>query len=359
MSFKHPFAAVILLLCLTVRSEAVIALDALTAGNFTEVGLGGASDNVVDNQANRPDLELVGDGVGLGAFYVAFDGYDTPNDTQDGSMYFRIRVAGENGNSDGVLGGNVYIGIDITGNGALDYMIEHGGSGSTQAISLLRMGAGVDSPDAVVQGTVATYDVGGTATIASVNVGAQNSSFATVKSVDDPNSAFNDGNYADYDLDNGLKGKAPKSADDSALDRFLTFTFDFGVFGEVIRQDFNAGEINGEGKDLGLFDDTYTYSMLVVTSQNANNINSDFGGINDNADGYDPATTFAEQPLRDTDGNVILGSSGEPLAGGGLSAPVTTAGEPGSTGEPVPEPATYALLFGFLTLGYVVSRRRR
>ena len=238
---KLQFSIAILLLCLTVRSEAVIALDAITAGNFTEVGLGGASDNVVDNQANRPDLELVGDGAGLGAFYVAFDGYDTTNTTQDGSMYFRIRVAGENGNSGGVLGGNIYIGIDVTGNGALDYIIEHGGTGNTQTISLLRMAEGIDSPADVVQGAVAEYDVGGVATTASVTVDSRNSLFATVKSIDAPNSTFNDGNYADYDLVNGLKDGDPKSADDSAFERFLTFTFDFGVFGEVVRQDFDDG----------------------------------------------------------------------------------------------------------------------
>lgn len=340
MKYCTSFFCAFSMFALHLTSEAVIALNALTDSNFIEVGLGGASDSVVDNQANRPDLELVGDGASLGAFYVAFDGYDTTNTTQDGSMYFRIRVAGENGNSDGVLGGNIYIGIDITGNGALDYMIEHGGSGNTQAISLLRMADGVDSPADVVQGAVAEYDVGGVATTASVTVDAQNSLFATVKSIDDPNSAFNDGNYADYDLDNGLKDGEPKSADDSAFDRFLTFTFDFGVFGEVVRQDFDDGELNTAGRDLGLFDDTYTFSMLVVTSQNDQNINSDFGGIDGTADDYDASIPFTDQP----DGNGGTGA--------GLSVPVDPGGE-------VPEPAGYALLFGLATLGFVASRRRR
>ena len=104
---------------------------------------------------------------------------------------------------------------------------------------------------------------------------------------------------------------------------------------------------NEAGKDLGLFDDTYTYSMLVVTSQNDQNINSDFGGIDSTLDGYDASIPFTQQPV-DTDGDGVPDS-----IGGGLSQPV----DPG--GAVVPEPATYALLFGFLTLGYVASRRRR
>lgn len=333
---KYLTLFIIVFLSLSLRIEAVVALNAPTTGNFVEVGLGGASDNVVDNQANRPDLELVGDGANLGAFYVAFD-YGAParSSATDGTMGFRIRVAGENGNSDGVLGGNVYIGFDLTGDGALDYMLEHGGSGPTQAISLLRMGPGVNRPTAVEQGQVATYDVGGSAVPASVNVSEQNSLFATVKLIDDAGSAFNDGNYADYDLDGGFEGKAPKTADDSAFDRFLTFTFDFAIFAEVVRQDY------ADDGYLEFFDDSYTFSMLVVTSQNANNINSDFGGIDGKADDYNPNIPFAQQP----DGNGGTGA--------GLSPFVVI------DGSLVPEPATYALLFGLLTLAFTGVRRRR
>ena len=101
----------------------------------------------------------------------------------------------------------------------------------------------------------------------------------------------------------------------------------------MVRQDFA-----GDG-DLEFFDDTYSFSMLVVTSQNAQNINSDFGGIDDKAEGYDPTDPFVDP----------TGGGG----GGGLSPEVDVGG------SEVPEPAMYALLFGLVALGFTAVRRRR
>jgi len=77
--------------------------------------------------------------------------------------------------------------------------------------------------------------------------------------------------------------------------------------------------------------------MLVVTSQNGNNVNSDFGGIDD--DSADPSTPF-------------VGTEDSP-GSGGLSGIVDSSGE-----SAVPEPRAYALLFGLIAFTAAWLRRR-
>ncbi|WP_110130305.1 hypothetical protein [Coraliomargarita sinensis] len=297
----------------------MISLDASTA-YFTALGLGGPSDPVADNQANRVDIELVGRPEnGLEAFYVGFNDFGTGSNT-DGDWFFRTRLSGENGSPDGEANGFFYVGIDITGDGSLDYLIEHGGS-PTQQISILRAGEGSNSPGSITLGeTLFTEDVvkfdGSNATTA-------NSYFETVQSIDA--GLTGDGTFDPYDLDGG----GNKQGD---LDRFLTFKVDFQDFVDVVRADAENGIIDDRYE---LFDETFAMQMLIVTSQNGNNINSDFGGINDNE--VDPNTPFH--------------NPGDPNGGsGGLSGGVDV------HGNPVPESASFALLLGVFAL-FRVSRR--
>lgn len=66
---------------------AVVSLDATTSANFVALNLGGESDPVADNQANRVDIQLVGNDD-FSAFYIGFD-------SGSGDIFFRTRVSGE------------------------------------------------------------------------------------------------------------------------------------------------------------------------------------------------------------------------------------------------------------------------
>ena len=97
---------------------------------------------------------------------------------------------------------------------------------------------------------------------------------------------------------------------------------------DVIVADATAGLL--DAVYLG-FDDTFDMQLLLTTSQDVNNINSDLGGI----DGNTSTTPFTDP------------------GGGGLTNPVDV------TGTEVPEPGTYALLFGLAALGFAAVRRRK
>lgn len=320
------------------RTEAVISLSAPTSDGFIQLNLGGQSDPVADNQANRVDIELVGNEY-LGAFYLG---------SNDGNVFIRTRVSGENGNPDGVQSGYTYIGIDVTGDGALDYWIEHGGT-PNQSISILDVGATAnDSPSTVSLGAVATF--GGVSATTSVQyfdtaVGADNtganSYFEMVEVIDlglfDESPGGDE--YDPYDLDaGGMNGDE---------DRFLTFSFDFSMLASVIIEDAEEGRFGEDSARLELFDESYGISWLLVTSQNGQNINSDFGGLDGNDPDFNPDTPFVDQPYIDENGDTQIGS--------GLTGGYT----PGGDEAPVPEPATYALLFGLVALGFAAYRRRR
>lgn len=100
----------------------VHALDLLSlTSTWTPILVSGNSDPVADNQANSSDIELVGDPENdIHAFYVKFDDNGSSSAT-DGTLGFRIRVAGDK-NPAGFTGYS-RIGIDINLDGALDFFI--------------------------------------------------------------------------------------------------------------------------------------------------------------------------------------------------------------------------------------------
>jgi hypothetical protein len=301
---------------------AVVQLAASTA-NFTALGLGGPSDPVADNQANRVDLELVGrPEAGLEAFYVGFDGFGNSSDT-DGDWFFRTRVSGENGRADGEAKGFFYVGLDVTGDASLDYFIEHGGNGG-QAISIRRAGPGSNSPGSVTLGETLYSE--SAVKFDGSNTSVANSYFDTVQSIDP--GLTGDGTFNPYDLDGG--GNRQRD-----LDRFLTFKLDFQAFVDVVREDAASGLLDSS---FEFFNENFVLQMLIVTSQNGNNINSDFGGINDNE--VNPDTPFVDP----TDPNGGSGGLGSAVRPDGVAA--------------VPEPSALTLLLGLFALCLVRRRPR-
>lgn len=302
------YGTVCALLIATLPCGAVISLTSPTS-EFTAVGLGGPSDPTTDNQANRADLELVGDDTaGLSAFYLKFDNGGTA-DRADGEIAFRLRISGNQGQV--TVGGNVYVGLDLTGDGALDYFIAHEGK-NDQNLLILRSGTGAnDSPSTVTLGD----------TLFSEDATAANVNFSAVSTIDTNLTGLG---YDPYDLD---ADNTPKSGED----HFLTFKIDFASLVHVVRTDAQNGVID---EQYVLFDESSALQMITVTSQNTNNINSDFGGINDSE--RDPDLTF-----------------NDPESPGGSSTTITIDGQ-----ITVPEPAGIACVLGLLCLGLAAFRRR-
>lgn len=229
-------------------------------------------------------------------------------------------MAGENGKADGEAKGFFYVGLDITGDGSLDYFIEHGGAGGQQ-ISIPRAGAGSNSPGSITLGdTLFSEDA---VKFDGSNTSTANSYFETVETIDP--GLTGDGTYDPYDLDDGGK----KQGD---LDRFLTFKLDFQDFIDVVQSDAENGLVDS---GFELFDESFALQMLIVTSQNGNNTNSDFGGIDDN----------------NADPNIPFNDPNDPNGGsGGLSLGV----DPGGT--VIPKRGTLMLLLGIMA-GIALRRR--
>lgn len=205
--------------------------------------------------------------------------------------------------------------IDISGNGFLSAAIYAPNS------EVSMNGGGTNSPGSITLGdTLFSEDA---VKFDGSNASTANSYFETVETIGP--GLTGDGTYDPYDLDGGGK----KQGD---LDRFLTFKLDFQDFVDVVLSDAENGLIDS---GFELFDESFALQMLVVTSQNGNNINSDFGGIDDN----------------NADPNIPFNDPNDPNGGsGGLSLGV----DPGGT--VIPEPGTLMLLLGIMA-GIALRRR--
>ncbi|MDA8735915.1 PEP-CTERM sorting domain-containing protein [Opitutales bacterium] len=298
---------------------AIIPLDAATDGNFVEAVVGvPVPEWGGDSTSNKGYLDLVGNNQ-FGTFYTGFDDVDSSSST-DGTMYFRARVAEGNKKSTDPYRGQIYVGFDLTDNGTIDYLLSYNGSTSNSSISLYKP-SGFNSPDTTTNpvnlGNVATFTTNSIVNQATTAIDATNSNFSSVIAIDGLTSTT-------ANIDGGVDNKGAP-----LIDHFLTWSFSFSDFSATIREN-SLGIANAAALDLGGFDDTYTFSMLVMTSDANSNAfgGADYGGINDNA----------------------LGSSFS--VGAGLSAPTSLSGT-------VPEPSRYPLLLGLAALGWVASCRRR
>lgn len=306
---KGLFTAVVFL-CGVLSCEAVIALNAPT-GDFVAVPLGGESDPFVDEQSQGKGLDLVGGVGGFNAFYVAFN--TGTSSTTDGEFVFRTRLGGS---KKGTFEAFLDIGLDIDG-GGLDYVIQFSGK-NPNTIRLLR-----------ASGTTANNTTLGSEVFSNL---AQDVDYGT-------NALFTEvSNIVDIAPEAGFTGDVTDIDDNDGEDYFLTFSFNFNHLVQAVRADaaLTAGDPNKLDDSFQLFDDSFSFAMLVTTSQNANNINGDFGGIDGNEAGSGDVPYVGPDP------------------GPGLSNPYLPEEE-----NFVPEPSVSGFMLGFMALVLVFFRRNR
>jgi hypothetical protein len=98
-----------------------------------------------DEQANNDEGDLVGSATDP-MFYLQFDNAGVSSNT-DGTLAFRVRIAGDTGSGASGFGRNLFIGVDADGNGDIDLFITVNRTGSNNQIALFNPGTGAnDSP---------------------------------------------------------------------------------------------------------------------------------------------------------------------------------------------------------------------
>lgn len=280
------------LLCL--RSEAVIGITTPSSDWVPVLYLSDA-DPTGDQQtsgAGGTEADIVGN-ASYAALYKKYDGTD---------FAFRIRM-GADSNPSGYDSATI-IGIDVTGDGSLDYYIGAEIDGVGASNSKFDIGIYAFNGSALTPSETKMALAPSSAQLYGYEQTADNFNWSTVTSID-----LADDPSVPADVD-GI-GNA---------DYFLSFSVPFADL---------AAAMALEGVILSV--DT-PISFAAITSQNLNQINNDFNGV----DGTDPNSTT---PWTES---------------GGVSETYTPESQ-----SPVPEPATYALVFGCVTLGFVACRRRR
>lgn len=280
----------------------MIALNGLT-DDWTALELGGRSDYPLDEQAQKGGGDIVGDEFGYQpGFYKQYETGAIAGISDD-YLGFRVRL-GDDTTS------HVFIGFDIKGvgvSGAIDFFIDvnFGNNNSTHDdIAFYNTGGALNtSPSTSGVGFESNYKTGADGDF---------STYSNLSAVSATNDSYllAGGSGASTDID---------GAGDN--DYFISF--------QVAMSSLNAAFKSITGATTDLTEST-EMSFIVITSTNPNSLNQDFGGVG-----------------KDFDGDL----SWEEL---GISSSSYTA----DGKSPVPEPSTYALLFGLVALGAAVVRRR-
>ncbi|KST62968.1 DUF4347 domain-containing protein, partial [Mastigocoleus testarum] len=225
-----------------VAYQAVLAIDVTspTDRGWNAITPSGANayDFAQDQQTGSTESDLTGD-AGNPMFYLQFDGEGDAGLT-NGTIAFRLRV-GEDGNPSG-FSRNLFIGIDVTGDGAVDLYVGVNNQGSTDSLAIWDPGTGANnspSTTTIVSPPLLTYAQT-----------ADNYNFSPVDSTIDPGITNTD-----------LNG-------DSANDYFLSFSIPFS---DIVTQLATLG-ITG-------VDETTAVSFVVGTATQDNSYNQDIGGI--------------------------------------------------------------------------------
>lgn len=311
------YTGIIMLTCFGCGlSRAVIVTDASTVAGWAPILFLGNSDPTGDQQTANPgnEADIVGDSVSA-ALYKYYDGTD---------MGFRLRLGAEDNSSQGYQSAAM-IGMDITGDNILDFYIgahiNGVGSGNEKLdIGIYQFIPGIATSPSTTQAALASsadylfgYEQSGT-----------NFNWSPVSQIDPGLSS-----YSVTDPDTGLTRTVDPYNVDGVLDNqgnpqpdhFLTFIVPYA---DII----SAFSALAPG-----FDEMTPMTFVAITSQNLNQVNNDFNGIDDGSLG----TPYGQGP-----------------DGGGSSLPYTPESE-----VPVPEPGAYALLASLCALVSVCGRRKR
>lgn len=320
-----PFLSASVCLLAAPTAWGVISLGGSTS-DWTAIGYpaGSQSDYLDDQQTGHVASDLVGDATGnQSAFYKQYQDAGVIGDITDDYLGFRIRLAAPDG-QDGSPSwdSRLLLGIDVGADGAADIFIivtqKSGGSISYYSVDSVAEGANT-SPSTTA---VSLLNPGTSPFVWTRTPSSPYFDYSAVSTTTD--AYLNSGGDG---ATNNLDGLNRNNKDDT--DFFLSFQVDMLTLIEAVS--LSTGAVLDENSNLG---------FLVGTSIQDNAFNQDLNGQNgDSADG--DAYTQANQD--------------KTWAQLGAASDVYTA----SGTEAVPEPATYALIFGCVTLGFVACRRRR
>jgi hypothetical protein len=248
-----------------------------------------------DQQANSAELELVG-GVSLPLLYTQYDDNNTPGDTSDDTVAYRVRVSGQK--TMDYSAGYMFLGFDLDLDGDLDYYLSASGKSSSGGI------VGWD-PGTDLNTSPSTTSITNPTQIAPLDftVGTGNVAFVPVDATTNSTIAP----IFDSDLTNGT-------------DYFLSFQLSF-----------NAFKASAEAKSgiTGITPQT-AIQYTLATSTNPNSYTSDVGGYNDNVD--DMAVSYADSGAFSPPTSLSNVYPEITSNGGGDSASITiTSGATGTT----------------------------
>ena len=306
----------------------VISLGGSTS-EWTAIGYPATSrsDYDADQQTGHVASDIIGDVAGNQvAFYTQYDDNGTTADLDDDWLGFRVRMSAADGGQTPSWDAKLLIGIDVGGEGAADIFVITSQATSGAFINYYS----VDNPNEPFANTSPS-----TTSITQITSGGGAGAVWTR----DPIAPYFDYSAVDATTDayfasgapgasDNLDGRARNNVDET--DYFVSFQVDVLTLIDAVSMSTGA-----------VLDAAAGLRFLVGTSLQANAFNQDLNGQNG-------AKVSAGGDGAPTQGDNALLSWGDL----GAATDVYTA-----SGE-VPEPATYALLFGLVGLGAVVVRRR-
>ncbi len=136
---RRMFHVLASLLVFIILSHAPVVRAQILPGSpttvWTPIIVDGPADPYGDSQSRRNDVEIIGDGGPHHALYRAFYGGTEGENFLDAEIGFRFRMSGTQGNSSD-FGGKAWVGMDVTGDGVLDYFIGLDMSGNRSEITI-------------------------------------------------------------------------------------------------------------------------------------------------------------------------------------------------------------------------------
>lgn len=316
----------------------VISLGGSTS-DWTAIGypVASRSDYENDQQTGHAASDIVGDVVGNQvAFYTQYDDNGTTADLNDDWIGFRVRMSAADGGQTLLWDSNLLIGIDVGGEGAADVFLittqKSGGyinfysvddpllsgantSPSTTSVTQITSGGGV--------GAVWTRPATPDSRVASATVADETTYFNySAVTTDTDHHLFLETDGASDNLD----GRARNNVDET--DYFVSFQVDMLTLIDAVSMSTGA-----------VLDANAGLRFLVGTSIQDNAFNQDLNG----QDGNSPDGDAYSQANKDKTWAQLGAATGLYTASGDVV---------------VPEPATYALLFGLIAFGVAAVRRR-